>query len=242
AAAWEPDGAGLWAALRAALLEPRPDLSDRPVPPLSPLPAPKRAEDDRYLLNLEKPPAASAEWEEGDLAAWRALASDTPAGYGVSVSAADERRFVFAWPAARQEALEKACRATLERRAGRVEVVGVGDAREFRVGPGLAVLALRRAGDFVWVGGSSRAVADLPAPKPSPDVVRWARLDLRAVRNEGPRWQKCEGPAAPERPRPLSDRVLGLLGWMPLTTSIEVERRRTPAGWTERVVFGTAEP
>src|SRR5262249_28668663 len=135
AAAWEPDGAGLWAALRAALLEPRPDLSDRPVPPLSPLPAPKRTEDDRYLLNLEKPPAASAEWEEGDLAAWRALASATPAGYGVSVSAADERRFVFAWPAARQEALEKACRATLERRAGRVEVVGMGDAREFRVGP-----------------------------------------------------------------------------------------------------------
>jgi hypothetical protein len=28
---------------------------------------------------------------------------------------------------------------------------------------------------------------------------------------------------------------------MPLSTSIEVERRRTPAGWTERVVFGSAE-
>jgi hypothetical protein len=62
------------------------------------------------------------------------------------------------------------------------------------------------------------------------------------VRAEGGRWQKAEGPASPERIRPFSDRVLGLLGWMPKTRSFSVERRKTAQGWTERVVFGQAAP
>jgi hypothetical protein len=33
--------------------------------------------------------------------------------------------------------------------------------------------------------------------------------------------------------------VLGLLGWIPGTRSVAVERRRTETGWSERVVFGT---
>jgi hypothetical protein len=241
ASAWDPDGAGLWPALRAALLEPSPALADRPVPPVSALPSARRADEDRYLLNLEKAPAADAAWEEGDLGLWRTLTSGAPVpGFGMSLYPDEERLLVFAWPADRQDALEKACRATIERRGGSVEVVDVGDAREFRVGPGLAVLAVRRAGAFVWVGRSAKALADVAAPRPAPEVVRWGRADLRAVRAEALRWQKVEGPAAPERLRPLSDRVLGLLGWMPATTSIEVERRRTSGGWTERVVFGTA--
>jgi hypothetical protein len=64
-------------------------------------------------------------------------------------------------------------------------------------------------------------------------------VDLRALRAEGPRWEKAEGPAAPEETRPLSDRILGLLGWMPRTTSLAVERRRTATGWSETLVFGT---
>ena len=43
----------------------------------------------------------------------------------------------------------------------------------------------------------------------------------------------------PETVRPLSDRVLGLLGWMPEVRSIAVERRRAGGAWEERVTFGT---
>jgi hypothetical protein len=241
ASAWEPDGTGLWPALRAALLEPWPALVDRPVPPFSALPSVRRVNEGRYLLNLEKAPAADAAWEEGDLALWHTVSSGAPVpGFGMSLYPDEERRLVFAWPADRQDALEKACRATIERRGGRVEVVDVGDAREFRVGPDLAVLAVRRAGAFVWLGRSAKALADVAAPRPAPEVVRWGRADLGTVRAEAVRWQKAEGPAAPERLRPLSDRVLGLLGWMPAITSIELERRRTSGGWTERLVFGTA--
>jgi hypothetical protein len=60
------------------------------------------------------------------------------------------------------------------------------------------------------------------------------------VRAEGLRWGRAEGPPSPEHVRPLSDRILGLLGWIPETTSLDVERRRSAGGWTERVVFGAA--
>ena len=69
--------------------------------------------------------------------------------------------------------------------------------------------------------------------------MRWGRVDLRAVRGEAGRWARVEGPARPETVRPLSDQVLGLLGWMPSVRSIAVERRRTEDGWEERVVFET---
>jgi hypothetical protein len=42
--------------------------------------------------------------------------------------------------------------------------------------------------------------------------------------------------------RPFSDRVLGLLGWMPMVRTLEVERRVTASGFKERVVFGVAPP
>ena len=69
--------------------------------------------------------------------------------------------------------------------------------------------------------------------------MRWARVDLGAARAEAERWGRVEGPAAPERVRAFSDRVLGLLGWMPSVRAISVERRQGEAGWTERVTFET---
>ena len=67
--------------------------------------------------------------------------------------------------------------------------------------------------------------------------MRWARVDLAAARAQAAAWARAEGPAAPERVRPFSDRVLGLLGWIPSVQAISVERRQTGEQWTERVVF-----
>jgi hypothetical protein len=242
AAGWEPEGAGLMRAVRAALLEPLPVLAERPVTSLASLPAvSQQAPEERYLVSIEKPlvKAGGPVGEEGDLARWRALFEKQPvAGWGYLLGADGQRRLVFPWPAALGEELIGLCRATVERRAGRATVVPVGEAREIRVGPDLPALALRRAGEFVWIGPTARSLEALPTPQGAGDVVRWAKVDLAAVRNEGPRWAKAEGPGYAGSTRPLSDRILGLLGWMPATTALSVERRNTAGGWTERVVFG----
>jgi len=243
AAAWEPGSAELGAALRAALLEPIPSPPERPVAALAPLPAADDRPEDRYLVSLDKPRPRGAEpaFEEGEQAAWRALWQKQPVtGWGYALSGDGVRRLVFPWPEARQRELLELCRATVERRAGRATVVDVGDAKEVRVGPELSVVALRRTGGFVWIGPSARALAEVAAPRPSPDLLRWARLDLDAARGEAPRWERAEGPASPEQTRPFSDRILGLLGWIPDTRTLSVERKRTEDGWTERVVFGPA--
>jgi hypothetical protein len=241
AAGWEGDAEGFPRALRAGLLEPLPVLLEQPVPPLVPLPATAGETDDRYLVRLDRPAVVKgAPWEEGDLAAWRAIAAERPApGWGWRADARGERALVFAWPRSRQAALEQACRDTLVRRAGRVEEAQVGDVLELRVGPGLPALALRRTGEFVWIGSSAQTLAASAAPRPAEPVVRWARVDLGAVRGEAERWERAEGPAAPERVRPFSDRVLGLLGWMPDVRAIRVERRQQDTGWTESVTFET---
>jgi hypothetical protein len=242
ASGWEADGGTLWPALRAAVLEPIPVPPERPVPPLAALPAAApQAAEDRYLVNLERPlaPAASAAWDEGELAQWRALWAAAPAaGWGYVVERDGARRIVFPWPAEKDEDLVRLCRATVERRAGRATVAALGETRQISVGPDLPAVALRRTGGYVWVAASARHLEGAAAPRPSQDVVRWARADLLALRAEAPRWEKAEGPAAPEQTRPLSDRILGLLGWIPDTTSLSVERRRAGAGWSETVVFG----
>lgn len=239
AAGWETDGSRLFPALRAGLLEAIPDPAPWPVPPLLPLPPARSASEDRYLVDLEKPARGpETRWEEGDLAVWRSLLAERPtSGWGFSLLSGGERAVVFAWPASRQGDLESACRQTLERRGGPTSVAAGGEVREIRVGPGLLALALRRAGDFVWIGSSARALAAAGAPLSAVPTVRWARVDLRAVRAEADRWARAEGPAAPERVRPFSDRVLGLLGWIPATRGFAVERRRTERGWSERIVF-----
>jgi hypothetical protein len=241
---WEPDGAALWPALRAGLLEPWPRalLRAEPLPALRTLPAAVAAQqEDRYLVSLERPAARgdATPFEEGELTAWRALwQSQAPAGFGFAVDGDGTRRLVFAWPEARQAELETLCVRTLERLAGRVTVVATADARELQIGPGLAALALKRTGAYVWLASSARALAGVPTPQDTTDIVRWARLDLDVARQQGERWARVEGPASPEQVRPLADRVLGLLGWMPETHSLSVERQRTPRGWSERVVFG----
>ncbi len=245
AAGWEPEGASLWPALRSGLLEPIPSPTDKPVPAVAPLPpAAREAAPDPYLVNLEKPPlvAGPAAWEEGDLALWRGLwAKRQPGGWGYILGMDGTRRIVFEWPASQQEELERVCRATVERRGGRATLVPAGDALEMRVGPGLPALAWRRRGEFVWLAARAADLEDVPSLRPTPDLVRWARADLRALRAASARWEKAEGPGAPERIRPFSDRILGLLGWMPATTSVAVERRTTgDGGWTERVVFEVA--
>jgi len=243
ASAWEPEGEGLGAALRAELLEPIPDPADRPVPPLAALPAATaQGAEDRYLVSIERPQRRdqAAVWEEGELVRWRALWQATPvSGWGYALERDGTRRVVFAWPAARDADLLALCQATVERRAGRATVATVEGASEIRVGPGLPAVALRRTGDYVWLGPNARALSGVSAPRPSSDLVRWARVDLTAVREEGKRWTRAEGPASPEQTRPLSDRVLGLLGWMPQTTSLLLERHKTEGGWTETLVFGS---
>jgi hypothetical protein len=243
ASGWEADGSTLWPALRAAVLEPIPVPPERPVPPLSALPAAAaETAQDRYLVNLERPlpRGESPSWEEGELAEWRAMWTTAPVpGWGWLVERDGSRRIVFPWPSERDEDLLRLCRSTVERRAGRATVAAVGDVRQISVGPDLPAVALRRTGGYVWMAASARQLEGATAPRPGGDVVRWARADLSALRAEAPRWEKAEGPAAPEQTRPLSDRILGLLGWIPETTSLAVERRRSGGGWSETLVFGT---
>jgi hypothetical protein len=138
--------------------------------------------------------------------------------------------------------LDAACRATLRRRGGPVSAQDVLGATELRLGPDLPALAWKRSGPYLWLGSSARALVDVPAARADADVVRWASVDLRAVRAEGARWARAEGPASPESVRPLSDRILGLLGWMPEVAALRVTRRRAPGGWAERVEFGPSAP
>jgi hypothetical protein len=244
ASAWEPVGAGAWPALRAALLEPIPDLLARPVPPTLPLPATMPAAEDRFLVSIEKPKAGpAAAWDEGDVEKARALFERAGVrGYGYAVDASRNPLLLVEWPGGLMGDLERAVRATLSRRAGPVTAVEVRGATELRVGPDLPALAWKRAGTLVWFAPSARSLAELPVVRTEADVVRWARLDLRAARAEGVLWAKAEGPGSPENVRPFADRILGLLGWMPEVTSLHVERRVAPGGWSERVEFGPPSP
>jgi hypothetical protein len=219
-----------------------PALVDEPVTALAPLPmAGAQTSEDRYAVNFTKPKvsAGGAKTEEGDLLPWKALLARQPvSSWGYALTADGARRMVFPWPVNLDAEFLEACRATAVRRAGRATVQTVGDVQEIRVGPGLPALALRRMGGLLWVGASARALKDVPQPRADADLIRWAQVDLATVRAESARWAKVEGPARPEQVRPLSDRVLGLLGWMPATRTLRVERHRTAAGWSETVTFG----
>ncbi len=243
ASAWEPDGSALLAALRGSLLEPIPNPAPRPGVTLAPLPpAVAAAPTDRYLVSLERPlpveggPAG----DEAELPAWRALLEkQRPAGWGYALGRDGTRRLVFPWPAALDQELLALCRSSVERRAGRVSLVPAGETTELRVGSGLPALALRRTGGFLWIGPSAEALAAASAPRGAADVVRWGHVDLAAVRGERARWERAEGPPQDWGTRPFSDRLLGLLAWMPRVTGLSVERQQTGEHWTERVVFET---
>jgi hypothetical protein len=240
-AGWEPDGATFWAAFRRGLLEPIPSPADLPVHAVAPLPAAGGQGGDAYAADFTKPlvKAGGPGFEEGDLAPWKALLAKYPvSSWGFWVSPDGVRRMALPWPASADGDFMEACRSTAERRAGRAALVKADGTDELRVGPGLPALAFKRAGDILWIAPSAKDLKDVPRPKRDGDLIRWAQVDIGAVRAEAPRWEKAEGPAQPEQVRPLSDRVLGLLGWMPDTTTLRVERHRTPDGWTEKVVFG----
>lgn len=240
-AGWEGDGALLWPALRRGILEPVPDPADRPQVSLGLLPAATvDKSDDRYLVSflrpLAKPGAPST--DEGELADWRAWLEKNPvAGFAFAVARDGSRMLGVPWAAARDEELLALARSTAARRAGRVEVANVGDAREIRAGADLPLVAIRRVGELVWIGPSARALASAPVSRRSVDRVRWARVDLASARGEAPRWERAEGPAAPEQVRALSDRIVGLLRWIPDVASVSVERRLTADGFRERVDF-----
>jgi hypothetical protein len=240
---WEPEGQAFWATFRRSLLEPIPLPLDKPVASLAALP-PALAEgtEDRYAVNLLRPLLATGAptWEEGELAAWTALMAKQPvASWGWWLTQDGVRRLAFPWPAAQDAAFMELARTTVARRTGRATLEKVGDSHEVRSGPGLAMLAFRRTGGILWIGPAARDLKDVPTPQPDPTLIRWAKVDLEAVRAEAPRWAKAEGPARPEQVRPLSDRILGLLGWMPATPALSVERRKTATGWEEKVRFGT---
>lgn len=241
AAGWNAEGEPFWPTFRRACLEPMPTLTEEPVPGLAALPAVgPQVEEDRYAVDFTKPrlSGGAAVWEAGDLAPWKALLARQPVtSWGYAVTPDGARRLVFPWPASLDGEFLAACRATLARRAGRASVQQVGDVQELRVGPGLAALALRRTGALLWVGASARDLKDLPQPRADAELIRWAQVDLDAVRAEAGRWAQVEGPARPEQARPFSDRILGLLGWMPTTRSLRVERHRTATGWSETVTF-----
>ncbi len=241
AAGWESEGTAFWPAFRRALLEPIPAPAEKPVPAVAALPAAAaQGGEDRYMVNFTRPrtaPGAPA-FEEGELAAWRALlARQAIPSWGFLVTRDGVRRMAFPWPEALDAEFTELCRATAARRAGRATVTKTAEGAEIRIGPALPVLALRRTGGLLWAAPAEKDLKDVPTPKADAALVRWGRVDLAAVRGEGPRWAKVEGPANPETVRPLSDRILGLLGWMPKTTGLRVERRKTAGGWTERVVF-----
>ena len=238
AAGWE-GGPGFWAAFRRGLVEPVPAPEDLPVPAPGPLPE-AAAETGAYAVDFTRPrPQRGARpGEPGDLAPWQALlARQAVASWGFFIGADGARRIAFPWPEALDPDFLELCRGTAARRAGGASVAQVDGAHEIRVGPGLPVLALRRAGPLLWAAPSARELRDLPAAVFEPGLVRWGRLNLEAARAEAGRWARLEGPARPELVRPLSDQVLGLLGWMPRVRAIAVERRRSAGGWEERVRF-----
>jgi hypothetical protein len=222
-----------------------PAPEERPVPAPGPLPDAVPA-PGAYAVDFTRarPAAGERAGEVADLGPWQALLARQPVpDWGFWVGADGARRMAFPWPEALDAEFLECCRATAARRAGSATVARVGGAREIRVGPGLPVLALLRAlraGPLLWAGSSARELQALPEARLDPSLVRWGRVDLSAVRQEAGRWASVEGPARPEAVRPLSDQVLGLLGWMPEVRSISVERRRTPGGWEERVTFGAA--
>ena len=245
AAGWEPDGATFWAAFRRGLLEPVPAPDEQPVPALANLPDASPGEPGPYVEDFTKarPAAGTRAGEEGDLGPWKALLARQPIpGWGFLVGRDGVRRLALPWPEALDGEFLECCRATEARRAGAASVADRSGTREILVGPGLPALALRRSGPLLWLAPSARALQDLPEAKADPALVRWARLDLGASRAEAPRWAKVEGPARPETVRPLSDQVLGLLGWLPQVKALAVERRITQDGWEERVVFDPAAP
>ena len=238
-----PDRSSLLSELRRGILEPIPEPGLLPLLGVAPLP-PGRAQsaEDRYATNIEIPlPENGTLAEGGEIEAWKALLSSEPvAGFGYVITRSHSRLLAIPWPEARDREFDALIAATLSRRGARLAPEKpASDGREYVFGPGLKALSWRRAGDFIWLAPSLADLVNPPKITWSSDVLRFAKINLGAVREEGNRWRKIEGPRADDAARPLSDRVLGLLGWMPSVRTLEVERRAAGSNFSERVVFSS---
>lgn len=236
AAGWETSGRRFPSALRRGLLEPVPSPAARPGLALKPLPDPNAAQGERYLVDLTKPVPPSGEGDAAELPRWSAfLAALDLQGWGWEIGADGSRRLLLRVPPAKEGELVALAKATLTRRAG----VTTPASSRLDVGPALPGLAWARRGDWLWLAASEGHLANVPSPAPDPDLVRWSLLDLDAVRGEKGPWRDAEGASFEGRVRPFSDRILGLLGWAPKTTSVTVERRQEGSRFRERVVFAS---
>jgi hypothetical protein len=238
AAGWETDASRLFSALRRGFLEPVPAPKALPVAALKPLPDANAAASDRYLVDLTRPapgdPASRVDGEPGELPAWAEHLAQSPVdGWGWEIGSRGERRLVVKRPASLDTRFLELASATGTRRAGRVAAAD----GELSAGPGLPAFAVRRTGDWLWIAARRADLEGVPEPSPAPNVSRWSRLDLSAVKADGRAWRRAEGTFSPERARPFSDRILGLLGWAPGVTSISVERHEAGSRFEERVVF-----
>lgn len=247
ASGWIGDASRLLLELRRGVSEPVPVPDDRPRVAVAPLPAAKPATvEDRYATNVEVPAVSGGGvvTEAAELEAWAALLAAQPLeGFGYIVTRSRARLLALPWPRQKDAELGALLEATLSRRGARLaSPSSTGETRQYLMGPGLPVLASKRAGDFVWLGPSAADLRSAPPVSWSSEVVRFAKLNLVAAREEGKRWARIEGPRSSDNVRPLSDRVLGLLGWMPSVRAIEVERRVTGSSFKERIVFGAVPP
>jgi hypothetical protein len=244
---WIGDGSNLLAELRRGVLEPVPTPALLPQLAIAPLPASRAASaEDRYAASIDVPAVAAggSSSEAAEIQAWAALLTAQPVkGFGYLVTPSRSRLLAFPWPKEKDAELSALIDATLTRRGARLAPSAPGgEARQYLLGPGLPLLAFKRMGEFIWIAPSAADLRSAPAVSWSTDVVRFSKLNLAAAREDGKRWARIEGPRSSETVRPLADRVLGLLGWMPSVRTLEVERRVTGSAFTERVVFGVAPP
>lgn len=241
AAGWEADGSRFLAALRRGFLEPVPDPSEKPVPALRPIPDANATAEDRYLEDLRKPrTAGAAEDEAGELPRWAEhVAKEAVTGWGWEIAQSGARRVVVSRPARLDEPFGALALETVTRRAGAAKRLEAAGSVELQVGPELATLAWKRRGPWLWIAARAEDLVDVPEPSLENGLLRWSQLDLTAMKKEGRLWSHAEGAFSPDRTRPFSDRILGLLGWAPNTTALTVERRRDGERFTERVVFDT---
>ena len=246
ASGWVGDASQILTELRRGVLEPLPAPGLLPQRALAPLPSAKAAsEDDRYTTNIEVASAIGVSaYEAAELEAWQALLSSQPvSGFGYLVTKSRARLLAIPWPRERDAELGVLLEATLTRRGARLGPSSTsGGIVEYLMGPGLPVLAFKRSGEFVWISTTAADLRGAPAIAWSSDITRFSKLNVAAVRDEARRWARIEGPRSSDTVRPLSDRGLGLLGWIPTVRALEVERRVTGGVFRERVVFGVAPP
>ena len=236
AAGWETSSKRFGSALRRGLLEPVPVPAARPGMALKPLPDPNAAQGERYLVDITKPVPPAGEGDAAELPRWDGFVAGLALeGWGWEVGADGARRLLAKVPAAKEAELASLAKATLERRAG----AALAGSSKLEVGPALPGLAWKRSGDWLWLAASEAHLAGVPAPASDAGLVRWSRVDLDAVRAEKGAWNDAEGAAFEGRVRPFSDRILGLLGWAPKTSSVAVERRQEGARFREKVVFAS---